>query len=118
VLYQGGNLCPSNLNESYSLTIEIKCNMQATTPIYVIETASLSNPCSPKVIMSSMHGCPVITSDALWRFHDSYEVYIAVFMIITGLFLMVCGGRFARLAFEITTTCIVGTILIVYLFLY
>jgi hypothetical protein len=66
--------------------------------------------------MSSMHGCPVITSNALWRFYNAYEVLIAVVNICLGLFLMIFGGRFARLAFEITTTCIVGTILVVYLF--
>jgi hypothetical protein len=36
--------------------------------------------------------------------------------MVIGLFLMVLGGRFARLAFEITTTLIVGTVLIVWFF--
>ena len=66
--------------------------------------------------MASVHGCPVMQADALWRFYDNLKVLIAVTMLAIGGGLLVFGGRHPKIAFEVQTTVIVGTVLILSLY--
>ena len=46
--FTGGNLC--NNVEKYQLLIQLNCDNYASTTTYSIDTASLVDPCRPRII--------------------------------------------------------------------
>ncbi len=110
--YTGGSTCPSG--GPYSLTVNIICNKKnENQPIYTIDVDSLSNPCSPGVLMSSSSGCPVVVASALTKFYLRFYYYLAAPMVIIGFLLVIYGGRHPTKSLLTLTALIVGTILLV-----
>ena len=113
--YDGGNMCSQN--ESYGLEISINCNMNPESFLaYTIDLASLSNPCRPRIQMSSKHGCPVAQSNTLTKFFIRFYYFIAVPLTVIGIWLLIMGGRNPTVSLMILTTAIVGTVLVVWIY--
>lgn len=113
--YEGGNTCGPN--QTYSLEIAINCNSNPESFLaYSIDLSSLSNPCKPRVQLSSKHGCPIAESNTLTKFFIRFYYFIAVPLTIVGIWLLVMGGRNPTASLMILTTVIVGTILLIWIY--
>jgi hypothetical protein len=77
----------------------MSCSEVALKPVYVIDTASLNNPCQPRIIMSTVNACPVIEADTLEAFYSKYRILIGGCLMIAGLAILVSGMNLAKLAF-------------------
>ena len=91
LVYSGGNYC--NETDYYTLTIQINCDEDATTPTYELDTDSLTYPCSPVIVMTASAGCSVGSLKALGEFFDEYDFIVALIMMAIGIFFMILGGR-------------------------
>lgn len=91
LLYKGGNRC--NATNFYQLEVQLNCDEYASKVSYVLDTSSVKDPCSPRVILTSAESCPKLTLGTLWTFFNKYYYIFGVTMILGGIFLMVFGGR-------------------------
>lgn len=91
LMYPTGDKCSDTSN--YMIQVQVNCNEDLTTATYHFDSASVSDPCFPKVIMSSPAGCPVVSTGPLDDFLLTYWYIYAFPMIGLGAFLMVAGGR-------------------------
>ena len=109
VSYLGGSRCTSL--EDYTLTIEVNCaDMVEDTPLYTVQIESLENPCNPRIIMSSAHGCPRIETNSLTELILDFYFLMCLPMVVAGVLLLVFGGRHPTTALAVITTALIGTI--------
>jgi hypothetical protein len=67
--FTGGNMC--NKTDKYVLEVQLNCDLNAGSRVsYELDTTSIKNPCSPKVIMSTSYACPVLSLGTLWHFFN------------------------------------------------
>ena len=69
LMFTGGNLC--NDTSKFEFTLQLNCDYYATKTSYNLDTTSLANPCSPRVILSSKEACPKLTLGTLWTFFNT-----------------------------------------------
>jgi len=102
MLYEGGNLC--NENDQFQLQVQINCNPNIEVTTYALDKESLKTPCTPKVIMNSPHGCPVLSTGPLGLFIVKWAWWIGVPLIFIGVYLLSVGGRYPKTTLAIFTT--------------
>ena len=90
-LYSGSHLC--NATDYFTLQLQLNCDQYSNKPSFTLDTAGSTLPCSPRIIMDTSEACPVLSLGTLWHFFNTYYYIFGVTMILTGLFLMIFGGR-------------------------
>lgn len=64
--------------------------------------------------MDTSVACPVLSLGTLWQFFNTYYYIFGVTMMLTGLFLMVFGGRLFKVTlFLVGTVSVTACIMIV-----
>lgn len=58
--------------------------------------------------MSSIHGCPVQKDDLLWHFYDENTIFVGLMLTFLGFFLIALSGLFAKYAFQLMVTLVLG----------
>ncbi len=74
------------------MEIEVFCDENATTPDN--EGISLADPCMPKVLYKSKHGCPVFTATAWVVYVSEHPWILAVILIVLGAITAFRGRKF------------------------
>jgi hypothetical protein len=92
--FTGGNMCDNE--HKYQLMLQLNCDEYASSTTYSLDTSSLSDPCTPTVIMQSKEACPKLTLGSLWTFFNTYYYFFGLGMMTLGVFLMIVGGRYFR----------------------
>lgn len=92
--FTGGDSC--NETNNYALTVQLNCDQYAKKTTYELDTSSLMNPCTPKVILTSKEACPVLSLGTLWHFFNTYYYLFGAVMITLGAFLMIFGGQYYK----------------------
>jgi len=107
ITYSQGNICNEETGEKYSLELQLNCNPNLKQVTYAIDEESLATPCSPKIIMNTPDACPVIQTGPLSEFIDLYGKWVALPMILIGVFSVFFSGRYPKTSmFLFTTICL------------
>lgn len=116
VTYDQGDRCSTSSN--YVLTVEIRCNItNIGTPKVRLDLESVrEDSCSPRVIMETVHGCPIRDSGPLYSFMDHYSYLVGANCMIIGFGMMGFGGMMPGLTLFILTTIIIGTFQLIILY--
>jgi hypothetical protein len=85
-----------NDTSKFELLVQLNCDYYNPKTSYSLDTSSLSNPCSPTVILSSIEACPKMTLGTLWTFFNVYYSAFGLLMMILGVYLMIFGGKHYR----------------------
>ena len=75
-----------------------------------------TDPCSPRVIVSSAAACPVLSLHTLWRFFESYYFVFGMIMMVAGVWLMIYGGRVFKATFFLAGMTATAAFLLVIMF--
>lgn len=105
-----------NDNDKFQLLLQLNCDEYATTTTYNLDTASLSNPCTPRVILTSKEACPRLTLGTLWQFFNTNYYIFGLLMMGLGAFLMIAGGRYYKFVMFITGQATVAGFILVLMF--
>jgi hypothetical protein len=81
-----------------------------------MDTSSISDVCSPRVIITSQEACPVLSLGTLWTFFNRYYFLFGTFMMFLGSFLMVFGGRYYQFTMFVSGQMTVAAIIMIIMF--
>lgn len=81
-----------------------------------MDTASLANPCTPRVIMTSKDACPYLSLGTLWHFFNTYYYVFGVVMMFIGLFLMIAGGKYHKVTMFLVGQVTVAAFVMIIMF--
>lgn len=68
------------------------------------------------MILTSKDGCPVFTLGSLWHFFNRYFYIFGLVMMLTGLFLMIFGGRLYKVTMFLAGQISVAAFIMIMLF--
>ena len=80
----------------FQMMLQLNCDLYAEKTTYSLDTASLVDPCRPRVILSSKEACPKLSLGTLWSFFNKNYHFFGLFMMVLGIFLMIVGGRYYK----------------------
>ena len=76
--------------------MELECVEGRNVPSYQLDTNSLDDPCTYKVIMESSHACPVISLWELWYFMEDYDYLFGLMCLALGGYFISVGGLYFK----------------------
>lgn len=107
--YPDGDKC--DIDDYYELTILLKCDstkVDAPT-LEVDQTSVLSNKCKPRLIMQTVHGCPINEAGPLHYFMERYQYLLGANCMLVGFGMVGFGGMMPGLTLFLLTMLITGT---------
>lgn len=98
----------------------MNCNANLDRTTYALDTKSLDNECSPRVIMNTPHACPIFSLGALGDMLEHYSQFLGLPMIVIGSYLVFLAGQFPSTTLMVFTTLSVSVakLLALYLFVF
>lgn len=79
--------------KEYQFVVKATCDSEAEDSVAIFDPKSLSDECSPVVILTSADACPAFSLRPLWEFSQKYGEVFAIFFMMLGAYLMIYGGR-------------------------
>ena len=97
--------------------VQLNCDQYATQTSYQLDLSSIAaSECSPRVILTSPAACPVLTLGTLWYFFNTYYYLFGVTMMLTGIFLMIFGGRMFKVTMFLAGEVSVASFIMIIMF--